>query len=330
MARESPEEGRRSSSIKGIKMKLKSTRDGYGEGLLKLGEENPDVVVLTADLGESTRSHWFKEKFPERFFQIGVAEADMIGTAAGLALSGKIAFVSDFGVFVTGRVWDQLRISVAYSNANVKIGSTHCGITVGEDGASHQAIEDIALMRVLPGFTVIVPADAAEATKATIAASKIYGPVYLRLGRAPLPIVTEEAEDFIIGKAQVLKEGDDLSIIACGVMVKESLEAAELLKKKGISARVINLHTIKPIDREVVINAAKETGAIITAEEHQVMGGMGSAVAEVVMEEYPVPMKRIGILDSFGQSGKPDALMKYYHLTADDIVLEAANILKRK
>ena len=311
-------------------MNLKSTRDGYGEALLKLGNENPDVVVLTADLGESTRSHWFKEKFPERFFQIGVAEADMIGTAAGLALSGKIAFVSDFGVFVTGRVWDQLRVSIAYNNANVKIGSTHCGITVGADGATHQAIEDIALMRVLPGFTVIVPADAVEAAKATVAASKIYGPVYLRLGRAPLPIVTEEAEPFTIGKAQVLKEGNDLTVIACGVMVKESLEAAKFLKEKGISARVINLHTIKPIDRESIINAAKETGAIITAEEHQVMGGMGSAVAEVVMEEYPVPMKRIGILDRFGQSGKPDELMKEYHLTADDIVLEAANILKRK
>ena len=311
-------------------MKLKSTRDGYGEGLVKLGEENPDVVVLTADLGGSTRSDWFKEKFPERFFQMGIAEADMVGTAAGLALSGKISFVSDFGVFVTGRVWDQLRVSVAYNNANVKIGSTHCGITVGEDGATHQAIEDIALMRVLPGFTVIVPADAVEATKATIAASKIYGPVYLRLGRAPLPIVTKETEKFIIGKAQILEEGSNLTIIACGVMVKESLDAAKLLKEKGISARVINLHTIKPIDREVIIAAARETGAIITAEEHQVMGGMGSAVAEVVMEEYPVPMKRIGIMDRFGQSGKPNELMKEYHLTANDIVREAEKILKRK
>ncbi len=311
-------------------MKLKSTRDGYGEGLVKLGEENPDVVVLTADLGGSTRSDRFKEKFPERFFQMGIAEADMVGTAAGLALSGKISFVSDFGVFVTGRVWDQLRVSVAYNNANVKIGSTHCGITVGEDGATHQAIEDIALMRVLPGFTVIVPADAVEATKATIAASKIYGPVYLRLGRAPLPIVTKETEKFIIGKAQILEKGSDLTIIACGVMVKESLDAAKLLKEKGISARVINLHTIKPIDREVIIAAARETGAIITAEEHQVMGGMGSAVAEVVMEEYPVPMKRIGIMDRFGQSGKPNELMKEYHLTANDIVREAEKILKRK
>ncbi len=261
---------------------------------------------------------------------MGIAEADMIGTAAGLALSGKIAFVSDFGVFVTGRVWDQLRVSIAYNNANVKIGSTHCGITVGADGATHQAIEDIALMRVLPNFTVIVPADAIEATKATIAASKINGPVYIRLGRASLPIITKETAEFAIGKAELLKEGKDLTVIACGIMVHQSLEAANVLEKKGIFARVINLHTIKPIDREIIINAAKETGAIITAEEHQVMGGMGSAVAEVVMENCPVPMKRIGILDSFGQSGKPEELMREYHLTADDIVKEAQNILKRK
>ncbi len=311
-------------------MKLKSTRDGYGEGLLRLGKENPRVVALTADLGESTRVRWFQKEFPERFFQMGVAEADMIGTAAGLALSGKIPFVSSFGVFVTGRVWDQLRISVAYSNANVKIGSTHCGITVGEDGATHQATEDIALVRVLPNFTVIVPADSIQATRATIAASKIYGPVYLRLGRAPLPVVTKEEVEFTIGKAEILKEGKDLTIIACGVMVYESLKAAQALEEKGVSARIINLHTIKPIDKEIIVKAAKETGAIITAEEHQIMGGMGSAVAEIVMENCPVPMKRIGLSDRFGESGKPEELMKEYHLTAADIVQEAENILKRK
>ncbi|PIV64061.1 MAG: transketolase [bacterium (Candidatus Ratteibacteria) CG_4_10_14_3_um_filter_41_18] len=311
-------------------MNLKSTRDGYGEALLRLGRENPRVVVLTADLGESTRSHWFKKEFPERFFQMGVAEADMVGTAAGLALSGKIPFMGSFGVFVTGRVWDQLRVSVAYNNANVKIGSTHCGITVGEDGATHQAIEDIALMRVLPGFTVIVPADNIQAIKATIAAAKIYGPVYLRLGRASLPVVTKENAEFNIGKAEILKEGKDLTIIACGVMVCQSSEAASILEKEGISVRLINLHTIKPIDEEAIIKAAKETGAILTAEEHQVMGGMGSAVAEVVMENCPVPMKRIGILDRFGQSGKPEELMREYGLTAENIVKEAKNLLKRK
>ncbi len=306
-----------------------STRDGFGKALLALGEENKNVVVLSADLTESVRAHWFRDKFPERFVSHGVAEQDMIGAAAGLALSGKIPFATTFGAFAAGRAWDQVRVSVAYMNLNVNIAGTHGGISVGGDGATHQALEEIALMRILPHMTVVVPADGAEAFEATKQAAAIDGPVYLRLGREAVPTL-DQGSEFKIGKARVLTEGNDLTIIGCGCMVDAALEAADELTQKGINARVINLHTIKPMDTETIIKAARETGAVITAEEHSIFGGMGSAVAEVLAEEHPVPMKLMGIRDKFGVSGKPSDLFKYFNLTKDDIVKEAETLLKRK
>src|SRR3989338_9482901 len=266
-------------------IKMKPTRDGFGEGLVELGQKRDDIVVLSADLTESTRAAWFKEKFPERFFSMGVSEQDMMSTAAGLALSGKVAFACTFGAFAAGRAWDQVRVSLAYMKTNVKIVGTHGGISVGEDGPTHQANEEIALMRVLPNMTVIVPCDALEAKRATIASASHAGPVYLRLGRSGVPLITKEEDNFQIGKANLLKDVKDVTIIACGVEVYEALSGHEALKKDNISARVINLHTIKPIDRDIIIRAAEETGAIVTAEEHTIIGGMGSAVAEGLAQE---------------------------------------------
>jgi len=311
-------------------IKMKPTRDGFGEGLLELGSKREDVVVLSADLTESTRAGWFKEKFPGRFFSMGVSEQDMMGTAAGLALTGKVAFACTFGAFAAGRAWDQIRVSIAYMELNVKIVGTHGGISVGEDGPTHQAIEEITLMRALPGMTVIVPCDAVEAKKATIAAAEHEGPVYLRLGRSGVPVITKEEDVFKIGKASVLKDGKDLSIIACGVEVYEALCAHDVLKKENISARVINLHTPKPIDSEVIVRAARETGAIVTAEEHSVVGGMGGAVSELVSRECPVPMEFVGVQDRFGESGNPKELFKMFGLTADDIVKAAKKVIGRK
>jgi transketolase len=308
----------------------KATRNAYGDALSSLGETNPNIVVVGLDLTESTLTHTFKEKFPDRFVNLGVAEQNGMGVAAGLSLVGKIPYVSTFSVFATGRCWDQTRIAVCYSNCNVKIGATHAGIGVGPDGASHQATEDIALMRVLPRMNVLVPCDYIEAKKATIAAANIYGPVYLRLGRAPVPVITKEDTPFTIGKATVLHEGKDAAIIACGSMVYESLIAAESLAKDGISVRVINLHTIKPIDEETIINAAKECGCIVTVEEHQIMGGLGSAVAEVVVKNCSVPMELIGINNTFGESGKPEELLKKYGLKDTDIANTVAKVLKKK
>lgn len=310
--------------------KMIPTRDGFGEGLVELGKTNDNIVVLSADLTESTRANWFKKQFPERFFGLGVAEQDMFGTAAGFALSGKIPFACTFGVFASGRAWDQIRVSVAYMNLNVKIAGTHGGISVGPDGATHQALEEIALMRIIPNMTVVVPCDALEAKRATIEAANINGPVYLRLGRSGVPAITKNEDYFKIGKANTLRSGKDISIFACGQMVSETLEASDILSKEGISAAVINMHTPKPIDRIAVIKAASETGAIVTCEEHTVMGGFGSAIAEVVVENCPVPLKMVGVRDRFGVSGEPDELFKYFGLTSADIVKAAKEALAMK
>ncbi|MAG08305.1 transketolase [Candidatus Woesearchaeota archaeon] len=327
-----------------------ATRDGFGNALTKLGKDKK-IVVLDADLSESTRSKKFKELYPDRFFNMGVSEQDMIGTAAGLASSGKIPFACSFAVFATGRVYDQIRVSVAYSNANVKIVGSHAGLLTGEDGASHQATEDITLMRALPNMTVVQPADAIEAEKATEAISKYKGPVYLRLGRHKVPVIfdglshhhsktdgetnLEEMQKhfdkkykFELGKGLTLKEGNDITIIASGVMLHKALEAAELLEKENIKARVVNIHTIKPIDEKLIIKCAKETKAIITAEDHSIIGGLGSAVAEVISENYPAKLKRIGLRDVFGESGKPEDLYKKFGMDVKDIV-DAAKELKQ-
>lgn len=311
-------------------LQTKPTRDGFGEGLVELGRQNQNVVVLTADLTGSTRANWFQEKYPQRFFGFGVSEQDMFGAAAGFALSGKIPFCCTFGVFASGRAWDQIRLSVAYMNLNVKIAGSHGGISVGQDGASHQALEEITLMRVLPRMTVIVPCDSIEAKKATIASCGHQGPVYLRLGREPFPVITDDKTPFNIGKANILRNGPDAAIFACGIMVYESLTAAEVLEKDGINVTVVNLHTIKPIDKNIIIDLAKKTGCIVTAEEHLLAGGMGSAVSEVVSCEHPVPIRMIGIKDRFGESGKPPELMKFFGLTRDDIVRATKEVIKLK
>ncbi|MBZ4686569.1 MAG: transketolase [Clostridia bacterium] len=306
-----------------------ATRDAYGNVLVELGREHNDLVVLDADLAKSTKTIKFKKEFPERFFDMGISEQNMIGTACGLALSGKIPFASSFAVFATGRAFELIRNSVCYSKLNVKIAASHAGVTVGEDGGSHQAVEDIALMRSLPNMTVIVPADAVEAEQAVKLAYEYCGPTYIRLGRAKVPVIHGEDYKFEIGKAHVEKEGKDVSIIATGLMVAQALEAAEELQKVGIDAEVINMSTIKPIDVNTIVESAKKTGAVVTAEEHNVINGLGSAVAEVLVEHCPVPMRRIGIKDAFGQSGKPDELLEIYGLTAGDIVKEVKELRGR-
>lgn len=311
--------------------KFAATRDAYGKTLLELGRENPNVVVLDADLAVSTKTSLFAKEFPDRFFDLGVAEQDMIGTAAGLATCGKIVFASTFAVFGSGRAWDQVRMSIAYTRLNVKIVVTHAGITTGEDGASHQANEDIAIMRALPNMTVIVPADAIETEKAVRATAKFYGPVYLRLSRPKTPLVYQSSDyDFQIGKGIILREGKDATIFACGLMVSESLDAAEILMKEGIDVRVVNLHTIKPLDKELIVRCARETGAVVTAEEHSIVGGLGGAVAEVLVENQPVPMVRVGLKDLFGESGKPEELLLKYGLTAEDIVKAVKAVIEKK
>jgi len=310
-------------------VKKEATRDGFGKALLKLGETNKDVVVLSADLTESVRANWFKEKYPDRFVSHGVAEQDMISAAAGMALLGKIPFACTFGAFASGRAWDQVRVSVAYMNLNVNIAGSHGGISVGEDGATHQALEEIALMRIIPHMTVVVPADSEEAYLATLQAAEIDSPVYLRLGRAKVANL-ENKPEFKIGKAAVLTEGKDVTIIACGHLVEKAIEAALVLREKNIEATVINLHTPKPIDAETIIKEAKKTGAVLTVEEHTTAGGMGSAVAEVLVQEFPVPMKIMGIEDTFGESGDPDELYKHFGLTVENIVKETEILLTRK
>jgi transketolase len=308
-----------------------ATREAYGRALAELGEKYKNLIVLDADLSKSTRTELFKNKFPERFINFGVAEANMMATAAGLATCGNIVFASTFAVFATGRAFDQIRNSIAYPHLNVKIAASHAGITVGEDGASHQSVEDIALMRAIPGMVVLNPSDGISTRYLVEEAIKHDGPVYIRLGRLAVESVyNENFKDFKIGKSITLKEGSDITIIATGLMVQQSLKAWKILVEKGISARVIDMHTIKPIDEKAIIKAAKETGAILTCEEHNIFGGLGSAVAEVVSENYPVFIKRIGIRDKFGKSGKPEALLEKYGLTENDIVENAIELIRRK
>lgn len=313
-----------------METKMIPTRNGFGEGLLELGKSNDKVVVLSADLTESTRAGWFKRDFPERFISVGVAEQNMMSVAAGLALEGKIPFACTFGVFASGRAWDQVNISLAYMNLNVNIAGTHGGISVGPDGATHQALEEITLMRALPNMSVVVPVDAVEAKKATVEAAKTPSPVYLRFTRAPVPVITGEDDDFEIGRAKLLQDGDDVTIIACGNMVFEALKAAAELKQKGINARLINMHTPKPLDKDIIIESARKTGAVVTCEEHTVIGGLGSAVAEVLSQNCPVAMKIMGVNDCFGQSGEPDELMKKYRLTAADIIDSVNGVIAKK
>lgn len=309
---------------------MKATRDAYGEILAQLGEQNRDIVVLDADLSGSTKTAVFAKKFPERFFNMGIAEANMVGTAAGLAAAGKIPFVSTFAIFAAGRAWEQIRQSVAYPKANVKIVPTHGGVTVGEDGGSHQSVEDIAIMRAIPNMTVIVPADAVETREAVKSAAAHKGPVYIRLGRNKVPAIFGDEYRFTIGKGCELASGSDMTFITTGLLTAQAIQAATLLAKDGVSARVVHLATIKPLDQEIILKAARETGAIVTAEEHSIIGGLGSAVAELLAEHQPTPLKRIGIRDRFGTSGKADELLKYFGLTSEDLAEAALELLGRK
>jgi transketolase len=301
-------------------------RDVYGQTLVELGKQDKDIIVLDADLSGSTRTAIFAKQFPERFFNFGVAEQNMMATSAGLASCGKTVFVSTFAVFATGRAWDQVRNSVCYGDFDVKIVATHAGLTVGPDGATHQALEDIALMRVLPNMKIIVPCDGPQTREAVIAAAQNKGPFYVRLGRAKVPTIENKGE-FKLGKAQVLSAGNDLAIIACGIMVSEALAAVKNLSEKGIKARLINMHTIRPLDTEAILKAAKETKAIIVCEEHTVVGGLASSVQEVVAEQHPTTVICLGVKNRFGQSGEPAELLKEYNLTSVDIEKAALKIL---
>jgi transketolase len=306
------------------------TRDGFGEELVALGKINPNIVVTSGDLEDATRAEYFKKEFPERFFNLGITEQDVVGAAAGLSTQGFVAFATSFAVFLTNRAYDMIRLDVCYNNCNVKVVCSHGGVTVGEDGASAQCLEDFAIMRVLPNMKVICPADYLEAKKATRAITDTFGPFYMRTSRAPIPVITKEADPFVIGKANVLREGRDVTVIACGVMVSEALSAAEKLKAEGVFVKVVNMHTIKPIDVSMIINSAKETGAIVTAEEHQMAGGLGSAVAEVVVQHCPCPIEIIGVKDSFGESGTPAQLMAHYGLKDIQIIEAIKKVIKRK
>lgn len=308
----------------------KPTRDGYGEGLILAGKENPNVVVLCADLSDSTRSAMFQKEFPERFIETGIAEQNMMGLAAGLALAGKIPFVSTYAVFCPGRNWDQLRVSVCYSNANVKLTGAHAGVSVGPDGATHQGLEDIAITRCIPNLVVIAPCDVIETRKATLAAARYKGPVYLRFAREKTPIITTEETPFEIGKAVIFREGKDVAIIGCGPLIYNAMLAAEELAKEGIDVMVVNNHTIKPMDAETIINAAKTCGAVVTVEDHQIMGGMGSAVAEILAQNYPVPIEFIGMRDRFGESGEPNELIEAFGMGKNSIKEAVKKVLQRK
>lgn len=306
------------------------TRDGYGKGLLELGERRSDVVALTGDLAESTRVHWFQQKFPERFIECGVAEQNMLGVAAGLALSGKIPFVASYAVFVPGRNWDQLRVSVCYGNANVKIAGAHAGISVGPDGATHQALEDLAITRVLPNLTVVVPCDAEETRKCTLAFAEHQGPCYLRFAREKTPVITTAETPFEIGKAYVCRPGTDVTIAACGPLLYEALLAADILQSKGIDAEALNCHTLKPFDEKTLLASVKKTRCCVTVEEHQTIGGLFGAVAETLARNFPVPTESIGMPDCFGESGEPDELLTKYKMKAADIVRAAQKAIARK
>ncbi|MBQ8684116.1 MAG: transketolase family protein [Clostridia bacterium] len=307
-----------------------ATRDAYGQALVELGAANPDLIVMDADLAAATKTGGFKKAYPDRFFDAGIAEGNMMSIAAGLAAAGKTVFASSFAMFAAGRAFEQVRNSIGYPHLNVKIGATHAGISVGEDGATHQCNEDIALMRSIPGMVILNPADGIEAKKAVFAAAQWDGPVYLRFGRLAVPMVTAEEEPFVIGKGQVLRSGTDVTIIASGLPVSLALEAAQLLENEGVSARVINMATIKPIDKDIILAAAAETGCIVTAEEHNIIGGLGSAVAEVVCEANPVPVVRVGVEDVFGRSGPATELLGLYGLSAENIAAKAKQALALK
>jgi len=309
-------------------MEKKASRVTYGETLLELGKENPDIVVLDADLSGSTKTALFAKEFPDRFFNMGIAEQSMITTAAGLATVGKIPFASSFAIFATGRAWEMVRQAVCLGNKNVKIVATHAGLTVGEDGATHQALEDMALTRVLPHLTVIVPADYFETKAAIRFAADYIGPVYVRLPRSATPVIFDESVEFQHGKARILRKGMDISIFACGVMVAEALNAAELLKNVGINAEIINISTLKPLDTETIVQSVSKTGNALTVEEHNIIGGLGSAVAETLSENHPAPLRRMGVIEKFGRSGKAGDLLKAYGLTAEDIAKETVSFLK--
>jgi transketolase len=307
-----------------------STRVEYGKTLLQLGEENPQIVVLDADLSGSTQTHHFAKVFKDRFFNVGIAEQDLMGTAAGLALGGKIPFTSTFAMFATGRAWEQIRQTIAYGNLNVKIVASHGGVTVGEDGGSHQALEDLALMRILPNMAVLVPADGPETRAMTRWAVSYQGPVYIRTGRMAVPLIYDDSYVFELGRGSLLREGYDVTLMGIGIMVQACLEAADLLANEGVAARVVNLGCLKPLDWELVVDSARQTGAVVTAEEHMVTGGLGSAVSEILAEHRPTHIKRIGLKDTFGMSGKPADLLKHYGLTAENIKQAAVQVMARK
>lgn len=308
----------------------KAMREAFGDALVDMGAENEKIVVLTADLTDAVKVTGFKNAYPERFFQMGIKESDMIGTAAGMAVDGLVPFATTFAVFATSLANQAVRVSVGYNQANVKIATSHGGMCVGADGATHQSFEDIALMRLIPGMTVLVPCDANEAYKATVAAARMTGPVYLRLGRIPTPVITDPEAPYIPGKASVLKKGNDAAIIASGMMVSAALDAAERLAGEGIAARVINMHTLKPLDEEAVCKAAAECGCLVTAEEHSVIGGLGSACADVLVRECPIPMAMVGVQDTFGESGEPEEILKKYGLTSSDICENVRRVLNKK
>lgn len=308
----------------------KDTRSGFGEGLHELGQENENVVALCADLTGSLKMNAFQDAFPERFFQIGIAEANMIGIAAGMTIGGKIPFTGTFANFSTGRVYDQIRQSVAYSQKNVKICASHAGLTLGEDGATHQILEDIGMMKMLPNMTVIVPADFNQTKQATKAIAAHEGPVYLRFGRPKVPIFTPEDAAFEIGKAQTIFNGKDVSIIACGHLVWESIIAAQELAKEGIDAEVINMHTIKPLDEKAILDSVGKTGCVVTAEEHMINGGLGDSVAQVLSRNNPSPQEYVGVNDTFGESGKPADLMKKYNISSANVIESAKKVISRK
>lgn len=308
----------------------KDTRSGFGAGLLELGRKNPNVVGLTADLGGSLKMTDFAKEFPDRFIQCGVAEANMMGVAAGLTIGGKIPFTGTFANFSTGRVYDQIRQSIAYSNKNVKICASHAGLTLGEDGATHQILEDIGMMKMLPNMVVIVPCDYNQTRAATHAIAQYTGPVYLRFGRPVVPNFTDENQNFEIGKALLLSEGTDLTILATGHLVWKAIEAGHILAEKGISAEIINIHTIKPLDEKTVLASAKKTGCAVTAEEHQMNGGLGDSIAQLFARKCPLPLEMVAVNDSFGESGIPEELMKKYGLDSVNIIRAAETVLKRK
>ncbi|MEN9558767.1 MAG: hypothetical protein RL141_1136 [Candidatus Parcubacteria bacterium] len=311
-------------------IKQAPTRDGYGHGVVAAAAKNPNIVVLCADLTESTRNQEFKEKFPKQFIQMGVHEQLLAALSAGLALAGKVPFITSYAMFCPGRAWEQVRTTVCLNDANVKIIGSHAGVSVGPDGATHQAIEDIAITRCIPNMTVVSPCDAVEAEKATRAVAQMIGPCYVRFAREKSPIFTTAKTPFRIGRAEIFRDGKDVAIIACGPLVYRALQAAEALKKDGISAMVINNHTIKPLDQKTIVAAAKKCGAVVTVEEHQVAGGMGSAVAECLTQHHPVPMSFVGVHDRFGESGKPEELIAHFGMDTPDIVKAARDVLKRK